>query len=165
MGSPADPVRDAAYLAREALAAADRLLAELADDGIGFGALEDAEAVAAAFRDREVAEVPAPVAELVAALAAAAAEARTAEGVGVTAYRLAEARAPVREVPTGAYAAAPCDALGRGVAACGATTRVLLAPERLSGEVPAARRGWWHAGCPRCGARFLWRPSTAPSST
>jgi hypothetical protein len=53
----------------------------------------------------------------------------------------------------GTYEAAPCDALGKGVAACGSTLRIWMAPEGFPD-----RPGWWHARCVRCDAPFLWRP-------
>lgn len=66
-------------------------------------------------------------------------------------------------VPTvgATYTAAPCDAGGKGVALCGSTSRLWLAPERLPEPVEPHRRGWWHARCVRCDAPFLWRPDPA----
>lgn len=81
------PFRDVPYLLQIATEAAERILAELALDGITFGALEDAEAVAADFRDREVETVPAPVADLLSALSAVVAEARSSDGVGAEAVQ------------------------------------------------------------------------------
>ncbi len=93
------PFRDAPYLARVAIIAAQRLLAELEDDGILFESLAEADAAALDFHDREVETVPPALAELFDALAAFAAEARWEDGVGAEAVqRLSSALRAARPI-------------------------------------------------------------------
>ena len=81
------PFRDVPYLARVAIVAAQRLLAELEDDGILFESLAEADAAALDFHDREVETVPPALRDLLDALAAFAGEARWEDGVGAEAVQ------------------------------------------------------------------------------